>query len=65
MSTMTAPGNTLLAEPPSVCLQYFKDFAVAHPLLIDARDRLMEAIIESAPNSIIILSGPTGVGKTT
>ncbi len=65
MSTVTAPGNTLLAEPPSVRLQYFKDFAVAHPLLIEARDRIMEAITESAPNSLIILSGPTGVGKTT
>ena len=65
MSTVTAPGNKLLAEPPSVRLQYFKDFAVAHPLLIEARDRLLEAITESAPNSLIILSGPTGVGKTT
>ncbi|OLE57552.1 MAG: hypothetical protein AUI36_14540 [Cyanobacteria bacterium 13_1_40CM_2_61_4] len=65
MSTVTAPGNTLLAEPPSVRLQYFKDFAVAHPLLVEARDRVLEAITESAPNSLIILSGPTGVGKTT
>lgn len=65
MSTVTAPGNTLLAQPPSVRLQYFKDFAVAHPLLVEAKDRLLEAITESAPNSLIILSGPTGVGKTT
>src|SRR5437867_11810908 len=65
MSTVTAPGNTLLAQPPSVQLQYFKDFAVAHPLLVEAKDRLLEAITESAPNSLIIVSGPTGVGKTT
>ena len=55
----------LLAEPPSVRIQYFKDFAIAHPLLVEAKDRLLEAIMESAPNSIVIVLGPTGVGKTT
>jgi ABC-type nitrate/sulfonate/bicarbonate transport system ATPase subunit len=65
MSTVTAPGNGLLAQPRSVRLQYFKDFAVAHPLLVEAKDRVLEAITESAPNSLIILSGATGVGKTT
>src|SRR5947207_4414084 len=65
MSTVTAPGESLLAQPPSARLQYFKDFAVAHPLLVEAKDRVLEAITQSAPNSLIILSGPTGVGKTT
>jgi energy-coupling factor transporter ATP-binding protein EcfA2 len=55
----------LLAQPPSVRIQYFKDFAIAHPLLVEAKDRLLEAIMESAPNSIMIVLGPTGVGKTT
>jgi len=55
----------LLAQPPSVRIQYFKDFAIAHPLLVEAKDRLLEAIRESAPNSIVIVLGPTGVGKTT
>lgn len=55
----------LLAQPPSVRIQYFKDFAIAHPLLVEAKDRLLEAIMESAPNSIVIVLGPTGVGKTT
>src|SRR5229473_1907925 len=55
----------LLAQPPSVRIQYFKDFAIAHPLLMEAKDRLWEAIMESAPNSIVIVLGPTGVGKTT
>src|ERR1700730_16492580 len=55
----------LLAQPPSVRIQCFKDFAIAHPLLVEAKDRLLEAILESAPNSIVIVSGPTGVGKTT
>ena len=55
----------LLAQPPSVRIQHFKDFAIAHPLLVEAKDRLLEAIMESAPNSIVIVLGPTGVGKTT
>ncbi len=65
MSAVTISGNSLLTQPPSVRLQYFKDFAVAHTLLLDAKDRLWEAITESAPNSLVIVSGPTGVGKTT
>src|SRR6266581_718097 len=65
MSALSAPGESLLAQPPSVRLQYFKDFAVGHTLLVEAKDRLLEAITESAPNSLIIVSGPTGVGKTT
>ncbi|MGO9894333.1 MAG: ATP-binding protein, partial [Bryobacteraceae bacterium] len=65
MSTPMAPDNGLLAQPPSVRLRHFKDFAVAHTMLVEAKDRLLEAITESAPNSLIIVSGPTGVGKTT
>jgi hypothetical protein len=65
MSALTVPDSSLLAQPPSVRLQHFKDFAVAHTLLVETKDRLLEAITESAPNSLIIVSGPTGVGKTT
>jgi energy-coupling factor transporter ATP-binding protein EcfA2 len=55
----------LLTQPQSVRIQYFKDFAIAHPLLVEAKDRLMEAIVGSPSNSIVIVLGPTGVGKTT
>src|SRR5260370_7112883 len=54
-----------LLQSPSVRVQQFRDFAVAHPLLVEAKDRLLEAITESAPNSLILVFGPTGVGKTT
>lgn len=56
--------GALSIESPSLRIQSFKNFAVAHPLLVEAKDRLWEAIMESAPNSLIIVSGPTGVGKT-
>ena len=65
---MSAPRvsiGTLSTEPPSTLMESFKNFAAAHPLLVEAKDRLWEAILESAPNSLIIVSGPTGVGKTT
>jgi energy-coupling factor transporter ATP-binding protein EcfA2 len=64
--TMPMPPNTgLLAQAPSARIRHFKDFAVAHTMLVEAKDRLLEAITESAPNSLIIVTGPTGVGKTT
>jgi energy-coupling factor transporter ATP-binding protein EcfA2 len=65
MSAEPDSFNNPLSQPPSARIQQFRDFAVAHPLLVEAKDRLMEAITESAPNSLIIVFGPTGVGKTT
>lgn len=65
MSAPTTSFRDLLAQPPSVRVQYFKNFAVAHTLLVEAKDRLMEAIRDSAPNSLVMVLGPTGVGKTT
>jgi energy-coupling factor transporter ATP-binding protein EcfA2 len=65
MGRPTIAANGLLAQPPAERLQSFKDFAVAHTLLVEAKDRLLDAITESAPNSLVIVSGPTGVGKTT
>jgi len=38
---------------------------VAHPKLIDAKNRLLSGIHDSAFNSLILVFGPTGVGKTT
>jgi energy-coupling factor transporter ATP-binding protein EcfA2 len=38
---------------------------MAHPKLVEAHDALLSAIREMAPNSLILLLGPTGVGKTT
>jgi hypothetical protein len=44
---------------------YFRAYTVAHPLLLEAKDKLLTTISESEPNSIVFVFGPTGVGKTT
>ncbi len=55
----------LLNQPWRARLEYFRDYTIAHPRLVAARDALVGAIHERAPNSLILVLGPTGVGKTT
>ena len=43
----------------------FRHLTVAHPTLMAAKDALMSAIHEAPPGSIVMVFGPTGVGKTT
>jgi energy-coupling factor transporter ATP-binding protein EcfA2 len=58
------PGD-LLTQPWCTRLQYFQTYTMAHPRLVAARDALLNAIHEVPPNSLILVLGPTGVGKTT
>lgn len=55
----------LLTQPWTARVEYFKSYTMAHPRLVEAREALLGAIYESAPNSLILVLGPTGVGKTT
>src|SRR5437016_9548549 len=61
------PGfpRSLLTEPWSARLAYFQRYTVAHPQLIEAKERLIAAIQNAEPNSLVFVFGPTGVGKTT
>jgi len=62
-----SPGfpRSLLDGPRSARLAHFRSYTVAHPLLVEAKEKLTAAIWDSEPNSIIFVVGPTGVGKTT
>ncbi|MGA2078865.1 MAG: AAA family ATPase [Terriglobia bacterium] len=64
-ATTTGFPRELLTRPWTERLQYFKGYTMAHPRLMAARDSLLAAIHERAPNSLILVLGPTGVGKTT
>jgi hypothetical protein len=55
----------LLVRPSEERLAYFRAYTVAHPLLAEAKEKLMASISESEPNSLVFVFGPTGVGKTT
>lgn len=55
----------LLDRPWPERLRRFQEFTIGHPRLAEAKDKLITALRESAPNSIIFVVGPTGVGKST
>jgi len=55
----------LLNQPWSARIHHFQTYTMAHPRLVTARDSLLNAIHEVPSNSLILVIGPTGVGKTT
>lgn len=55
----------LLQRPGNERLAYFRSYTVAHPKLTEASDALLRSIREPAGRSLILVLGPTGVGKTT
>ena len=55
------PSNRALIQD----LESFRSFTMAHPKLVQAKDELLSAIEASAPGSLILVIGPTGVGKST
>ena len=55
----------LVSQPWSARIHYFQAYMMAHPRLVATREALLNAIHEVPANSLILVFGPTGVGKTT
>jgi len=55
----------LLQAAQSERLGYFRAYTIAHPRLKAVSDALWRAIQEPAARALILVIGPTGVGKTT
>src|SRR5271157_1344686 len=52
-------------QPIAERIRAFRLLTVAHPLPLAAKDQLLAAINEAPAGSIVMVLGPTGVGKTT
>jgi energy-coupling factor transporter ATP-binding protein EcfA2 len=55
----------LLGQPHPLRLAYFAHKVVAHPRLHQTHQAVLQAIGQPAGASLILVIGPTGVGKTT
>src|SRR5439155_26571196 len=55
----------LLSQPWSARIHYFQAYMMAHPRLVATREALLNAIHKVPANSLILVFGPTGAGKTT
>jgi len=64
-STPAGFSRELLNHPWSARIHHFQTYTMAHPRLVAVRDALLSAINEVPSNSLILVLGPTGVGKTT
>lgn len=58
------PEN-LLHQSIQAKVDYFKNYTVGHPLLMEAYTKISDNIFNPSNRSIQFLYGPTGVGKTT
>jgi hypothetical protein len=56
---------TLLEATPAERIAYFKAYTVAHPRLVETDRHLASVLAEPAGAALVLVYGPTGVGKTT
>ena len=57
--------TVLLNETPAQKIETFRRCTIAHPELVEIKDRVLAALCDPEPNCIILMYGPPGVGKTT
>lgn len=57
--------HELLTRPNKEREDYFEYYTMGHPFLKKARDELRDALRQSNSETLVLVFGPTGVGKTT
>jgi len=65
MTTSTCFPPQLLSQPIDNRLTYFKNKVIAHPKLSELYTAILDAINHPVDASLIMIYGPTGVGKST
>jgi hypothetical protein len=65
MTTPSSFPRELLSEPIEIQIQYCENKVIAHPRLMETHNTLMQAVHQPAGAGLILVYGPTGVGKTT
>jgi GTPase SAR1 family protein len=55
----------LLSATDEARIRYFSEKRLAHPHLKAVFERVLSALEPSNPHSLVLVTGPTGVGKTT
>ncbi|SEC41002.1 ATP-binding protein [Paenibacillus sp. GP183] len=57
--------EALLSSSIQERVKYFENYQTNHPHLSEARDKLLDAITNPGNRSIVMVCGPSGVGKST
>jgi len=65
MSKTKGFPRELLKKSKRERLKYFSDFTIAHPRLVDTYEDLMRVIRRTGLGTLVLVFGPSGVGKST
>lgn len=57
--------HALMSKPIHERVEFFREKVIGHPFIKEVREKILWALEDSTPGSLIICCGPPGVGKTT